>query len=59
MPFLPSHIDPKCEQRQREFLKRGLASRNEAARNATYVSSDTVLRRLEQITAQAKASQRR
>lgn len=42
-------------QRQRQFLARGLASRDEAARTGGYVSSDAMLARLEQMLAKAKA----
>ncbi len=42
-------------QRQRKFIERGLASRAEAARTGTYVSSDAVLSRIEKILAQAKS----
>ena len=42
-------------QRQREFLERGLASRDEAVRNGAYVSAEAVLGRLEQMLAKAKA----
>ncbi len=43
-------------QRQREFLARGLASRDKAARTGEYVSAQTVLGKLEQMLAKAKAS---
>lgn len=39
---------------QREFLERGLASRDEAASAGVYISSDAVMDRLEQMLANAK-----
>ena len=42
-------------QRQREFIARGLASREQTARTGAYVSSDAVLGKLEQMLAKAKA----
>jgi predicted transcriptional regulator len=40
---------------QREFIARGLASRDDAQRTGKYVSADAVLGRLEQMLATAKA----
>jgi predicted transcriptional regulator len=55
--FLEQSIRDSVErrQRQREFIARGLASRDEAARTGEHVSSDEVLGRLEQMLAKAKA----
>ncbi len=41
-------------QRQREFMERGLASRDEAASTGVYISSDAVMDRLEKMLANAK-----
>jgi predicted transcriptional regulator len=43
-------------QQQREFITRGLASRDDALRTGTYVTSDAVIGRLEKMLASAKAS---
>ena len=43
-------------QHQREFVARGLASRDEAARTGQYVSADAVLGKLEAMLTQAKAT---
>lgn len=55
--FVEQSIRDSIERRQhqREFLVRGLASREEAARTGEYVSSDVVLGKLEQMLAKAKA----
>lgn len=54
--FLEQSIRESIERRrhQREFLARGLASRDEAKRTGNYRSADAVLTRLEQMLAQAK-----
>lgn len=43
-------------RRQREFIARGLASREEAKRTGGYIKSDAVIRRLEDMLATAKAA---
>ncbi len=40
---------------QQEFITRGLASRDEARRNGEYVTSDDVLRELDDLLAQAES----
>lgn len=57
--FVEQSIRDSIERRrcQREFLARGLASREEATRTGVYVSADAVLERLEQMLAKAKAKQ--
>lgn len=45
----------KRRQLQKEFLARGLASRDESARGGIYVDADVVLDRLGQMLAKAKA----
>jgi predicted transcriptional regulator len=57
--FVEQSIRDKIERRlrRREFLVRGLASRDEAAMTGEYVSADTVLARLEQMLAKAKAGE--
>lgn len=54
--FLEQSIREGIERRrqQREFLARGLASRDEARRTGNYRSADAVLTRLEYMLAQAK-----
>ncbi len=54
--FLEKSIRDSIEKRrhQREFLARGLASRDEAMRTGVYRSADAVLNRLEQMLVQAK-----
>lgn len=42
-------------QRQRDFIARGLASRDEAARTGEYITADAVLGRLDQMLVKAKA----
>lgn len=42
-------------QQQREFVARGLAARDEAARTGRHVSADVVLGKLETMLAEAKA----
>lgn len=44
-------------QHQQEFITRGLRSRDEARQSGKYASADTVIGRLEQMLAGAKASQ--
>ncbi len=41
-------------QRQKEFIARGLVSRDEAASTGVYVSSEAVIDRLQQMLAKAK-----
>jgi predicted transcriptional regulator len=55
--FIEQSIRDSIERRQRrrEFMARGLASRDEAAVAGAYVSSDAVLGRLENMLAKAKA----
>lgn len=45
-------IDRRCHQR--EFIARGLASRDDAQTTGQYISADAVLGRLEQMLAAAK-----
>lgn len=54
--FVEKSIRDSIEKRrhQREFLARGLASRNEAMRTGAYRSADAVLSCLEQMLGQAK-----
>ena len=40
---------------QQEFIARGLAARDEAQRNGEYVTSDDVLRELDELLAQAES----
>jgi predicted transcriptional regulator len=56
--FVEQSIRESVERRQarREFIARGLASRNEARETGAYVGSDVVIRRLEKMLARAKAS---
>jgi predicted transcriptional regulator len=56
--FVEQSIRESIERRlaQREFIARGLASRDKAKQSGKYVSSDTVVGRLEKMLAQAKAS---
>jgi hypothetical protein len=55
--FVEKSIRDSIEKRrlQREFLARGLASREEAMRTGAYRSADAVLNRLEQMLVQAKS----
>ena len=55
--FVEQSIRDGIERRkhQREFLARGLASRDEAQRTGEYVTADAVLGRLEYMLAEAKA----
>lgn len=55
--FVEQSIRDSIERRkrQRQFLARGLASRDEAARTGTYVSAASVLDRLDDMLAEAKA----
>jgi hypothetical protein len=54
--FIEQSVRDSIERRQhrREFLVRGLAARDEAARTGAYVGSDAVLGRLESLLAKAK-----
>ena len=56
--FLEQSIRESIERRQaqREFIARGLRSRDEARRTGRYVKSDAVIGRLEKMLARAKAS---
>jgi len=56
--FLEQSIREGIERRQaqREFIARGLRSRDEAHRTGKYVKSDVVIGRLERVLARAKAS---
>jgi predicted transcriptional regulator len=56
--FVEQSIRESIERRlaQREFIARGLASRDKAKQSGKYVSSDAVVGRLEKMLAQAKAS---
>lgn len=58
--FIEESIRANVERRraQREFVARGLAARDGARRSGLYVSSDTVVRNLEQMLATAKAKVR-
>ena len=55
--FVEQSIRDSIERRQhqREFLARGMASRDAAAQSGEYRSSDVVLGKLEQLLAKAKA----
>ena len=55
--FVEQSIRESIDRRrhQREFIARGLASRDDAQRTGKYVSADAVLGRLEQMLAAAKA----
>lgn len=55
--FVEQAIRDSVERRrhQREFIARGLASRDEAKRTGVYVKSDAVIARLENMLAAAKA----
>ncbi|UMR33265.1 prevent-host-death protein [Massilia sp. MB5] len=56
--FVEQSIRESIERRryQREFLARGLASREDAKRTGNYVSSEAVLQRLEGMLAAAKSA---
>jgi predicted transcriptional regulator len=56
--FLEQSIRESIERRQaqREFIARGLRSRDEARRTGKYVKSDAVIGRLEKRLARAKSS---
>jgi len=56
--FVEQSIRESVERRQaqREFIARGLRSRDGARRAGAYVMSDTVIGRLEKMLARAKAS---
>jgi predicted transcriptional regulator len=55
--FVEQSIRDNIERRrhQREFIARGLASREEARQTGAYVEADAVLGRLERMLAEAKA----
>ena len=55
--FVGQSIRESVERRQaqREFIARGLRSRDDARRTGAYVSSDAVIGRLEKMLARAKA----
>lgn len=54
--FVEQSIRDSVEKRQaqREFIERGLLSRDEARRTGSYVKSEVVVTRLEKMLAQAK-----
>jgi len=56
--FLEQSIRQSIERRQaqREFIARGLRSRDEARRASKYVKAEAVIGRLEKMLARAKAS---
>jgi predicted transcriptional regulator len=56
--FLEQSIRESIERRQaqREFIARGLRSRDEARRTGKYVKSEAVIGRVEKMLARAKAS---
>jgi predicted transcriptional regulator len=56
--FLEQSIRESIERRQaqREFIARGLRSRDEARRTGKYVRSEVVIGRLERMLVRAKAS---
>lgn len=56
--FVEQSIRESVERRQtqREFIVRGLRSRDEARRSGMYVSSDVVIGRLEKMLARGRAS---
>ena len=56
--FLEQSIRQSIERRQaqREFIARGLRSREESRRTGKYVGSEAVIGRLETLLARAKAS---
>ena len=58
--FVEESIRTNVERRlaQREFIARGLASRDKARRTGTYVSSSAVVKGLEKTLARAKARAR-
>ena len=51
-PALPSNIELKLAQK--EFIERGLASRDAAKKSGIYFSSEEVLQKLDGIIASAK-----
>jgi predicted transcriptional regulator len=59
--FVEQSIRESIERRQaqREFIARGLRSRDEARRTGRYVKADTVIARLEKMLARAKVSAQR
>ena len=56
--FVEQSIRENVQRRQlqREFLNRGLASRDDAKKSGRYVSSDAVAHRLDTLLARAKAA---
>ncbi len=56
--FVEQSIRENIERRlaQREFIARGLRSREDARRSGKYINSDAVIGRLEKMLARAKAS---
>jgi predicted transcriptional regulator len=56
--FLEQSIRESIERREarREFIARGLRSRDEARRTSTYIKSEVVIGRLEKMLARAKTS---
>ena len=56
--FVEQSLREGIERRraQREFIARGLKSRQRARRSGSYVPADTVLRRLEEMLGRAKHS---
>jgi len=56
--FVEQSIRESIERRmaQREFIARGLRSRDEASRTGAYVAADVVVDRLEKMLVRAKAS---
>ncbi len=58
--FVAQSIRDSVDRRvaQREFIARGLASRDEAQRTGRYVSATAVIGRLEKMLARAKVSRK-
>jgi len=56
--FVEQSIRDNVERRQaqRDFVARGLISRDDARRKGAYISSEAVIGRLEKMLARAKAS---
>lgn len=59
--FVEESIRANIERRQvqREFIARGLTSRDEARRSGAYVSSDDVVTRLEKMLTRVKTTGKR
>jgi len=59
--FVEQSIRESIERRraQREFIARGLRSRDEARRTGSYVKSEAVIGRLEKMLTRAKAAAKR